>query len=85
MYDRNRLGELEKIPLSEFKFLVGGFEVCLLNFNVTFFIFSKGLNYCALMYLSIYIPIYVLMSLYPHQIQFRYKSPASSLVSGPAL
>lgn len=35
MYDTNRLGELEKISLSEF--LVGGFEVCSLNFNTGVF------------------------------------------------
>ena len=44
MYDINRLGELERIPLTEFKFLVGGFEVYGLNFSIIISIFREGFS-----------------------------------------
>lgn len=44
MYDINRLGELERIPFTEFKFPAGGFEVCRLNLTFVAQIFRVGIK-----------------------------------------
>lgn len=65
MSDMNRLGELERISLTELNFLVGCFEVCSLNFIVIVWL-RRGerirLLWCIYISIHIYVPLSLIRS-----------------------
>lgn len=76
MSDMNRLEELERISLTELKFLVGCFEVCSLNFSV--FVWLCRGEKIRLLWCILNFHTHICCNFH-HQIKFQYKSPTSSL------